>query len=312
MPRGRRKDIKTLGKQVIDTLELKKGFGRSKHEDKRLGITKDYIYSYSTFKAYLKHSLYFIDWCRDNPNIKVKLGHKPRTLEECKSYVEEFIRYQEKRGLSAYTIKLEKSALEKLYGEKFCFNTKSTRRNDITRSRNAAKRDKNFSEENNRELVNACKHVGFRRFELEKCKPSDLVLKDGQYFVSIIGKGGRPRLAPVLDNDLATIQYIKGLTGKNKVHNGADVHAYRADYATSIYNKYKAADLNSLKGKKINYTELTGKRDKRGKIIYKSALYICRKDKAGVLMDRYAMIKASQSLGHNRENVVGEHYIRLE
>ena len=311
MGHGKLKNNKTLAKQVFDNLELKKGFGRSKHQDKHLGITRDYIYSYSTYKAYLKHSLYFTDWCKENKDIKAKLGHKPKTLEECKPYVEEFIRYQEERGLSAYTIKLEKSALEKLYGEEFIFKTKATKRVDITRSRNAAKRDKNFSEENNWELVNACKHVGFRRFELEKCKASDLILEDGQYYVSIIGKGGRPRLAPIIDNDLATIQYIKSLNGKNKVHNGADIHSYRSDYATSIYNQHKTNDLESLKGKKINYTELTGKRDKNGKTIYKSALYICRKDRAGVVLDRRAMILASQALGHNRENVVGEHYIRL-
>ena len=160
-------------------------------------------------------------------------------------------------------------------------------------------------------MVNACKHVGFRRRELQQCRSSDLILKDGQYYVAIIGKGGRPRLAPVLDNDKATIDYIKTLNGNNKVHNGADIHSYRSDYATSIYNKYKASNLDDLKNKKINYTELTGKRDKNGKVIYKSALYICRKDRAGTVFDRKAMIIVSQCLGHNREDVVAEHYIRL-
>ena len=45
--------------------------------------------------------------------------------------------------------------------------------------------------------------------------------------------------------------------------------------------------------------------------IYKSAVYYCRGDQKGLALDRAAMIIASQNLGHNRESVVGEHYLRL-
>ena len=106
------------------------------------------------------------------------------------------------------------------------------------------------------------------------------------------------------------VTYLQTLTGDNRVHSAADIHSYRADYATRIYNAEKG-DLQSLKGQTVDYTALTGKRHRDGSKIIKSALYHCRGDRAGEVFDRAAMIAASRALGHNRENIVGEHYIRL-
>jgi len=65
---------------------------------------------------------------------------------ECRKYVDEWL--LERSGLSAYTVKLEASALAKLYD---CttgdfVKTAVRHRSDIKRSRKAAKRDENFSE----------------------------------------------------------------------------------------------------------------------------------------------------------------------
>ena len=99
-------------------------------------------------------------------------------------------------------------------------------------------------------------------------------------------------------------------TKNNHVSSAADIHSYRADYATRVYLS-AARDISGLKGEKIDYTELTGKVSKNGSRIYKSAVYYCRGDQKGLALDRAAMIIASQNLGHNRESVVGEHYLRL-
>ncbi|MBQ0028247.1 MAG: hypothetical protein KBS96_06555 [Lachnospiraceae bacterium] len=37
--------------------------------------------------------------------------------------------------------------------------------------------------------------------------------------------------------------------------------------------------------------------------------YICRKDKAGVVYDRQAMLYASRQLGHNRIDVIANSYL---
>lgn len=304
------KSKQTLNQQIYDTLQKKNGFGRSRHDDKVLGLTDQYIYSYSTMRAYIKHCNYFTDWCKENPEIKATIGHKPRTLVECLPYVEQWIRYQEDRDISSYTVKLQKAALSKLYGKQFNIKTREHKRPDIKRSREAVKRDSHFSEEKNRQLVNVCRNVGFRRSELEACKAEDLLQKDGQWYVRIIGKGGRYREAPVLNNDADTLDYIKNLIGNNYVHNGADIHSYRADYATAIYKQY-AQPMEALKGKKIDYTALTGKCHRDGSHIYKSAICYGRNDHKGLALDRRAMLMASQALGHNREDVFANHYIRL-
>lgn len=304
----------SLRQQVYAELQRRNGFGRSKHEDKKTGASALYIYSFNSMKTYLKHCNYFVNWCKNQDYIKEELNHTPRTLAECFPYVESFLRDGERRGLSAYTIKMQKSALSKLYGTDLTYiKTKATRRADITRSRGQAKRDKHFSEERHADFVNACRCVGFRRSEMETAKASDLMRVGDMYFMQITGKGGKRRAAMLVgtpDEIERAVDYINRMTGQNKVPNGADVHSYRADYATRIYKRY-ARPIEEIRGKTVNYTELTGKTAKGGETIYKSAVYYCRGDQKGQALDRLAMIMASQALGHNRESVVGEHYLKL-
>ena len=40
------------------------------------------------------------------------------------------------------------------------------------------------------------------------------------------------------------------------------------------------------------------------------AVYYCQRDLREVAYDRTALLAASQALGHNRESVVAEHYLR--
>lgn len=302
------KNKRSLHQQAYDLLQAKCGFGRSKQQDKALKVTDQYIYSYSTMKTYLKVSNEFITWCKDNKP-------KAREIDDLRQYVGDYVKHLAESGKSAYTVKLGLSALSKLYGQKFDIETPHTARADIKRSRGEAVRDKHFSEERNADMVNACRCVGFRRFELEKAKPSDLEQIDGQWYMNIVGKGGKSRKALICgtsDEVLRAVSYIKTLNGKNKIHSAADIHSYRADYATKVYKQNaQIGDLSHLKGQTINYTALTGKRAKDGKEWLKSALYVCRNDKAGTVYDRRAMVITSQMLGHNRESVIGEHYLRL-
>jgi hypothetical protein len=67
-----------------------------------------------------------------------------------------------------------------------------------------------------------------------------------------------------------------------------DVHSYRSEYCTEIYNTF-ARPLNKIP------------RNER---------YHCRRDLNGVCYDKRAMLIASQFLGHNRINIMAEHYLR--
>lgn len=305
---------RSLHQQVYDNLQAREGFGRSKHDDKVLGLTDKYIYSYSTMKSYLKAGHVFVDWCKDPEQwqkIKTDLGHTAKTLDDLRPYVADWIKDQADRGLSAYTIKMRLSAMSKMYGERFEIKTPSVAREEITRSRRDVVRDAHFSESRNSDLVNVCRCVGFRRMELQKCRASDLVKTQEGFFVRITGKGGRSRLSPVVGSPAevtSAVEWIRGSSGENHVPGAMDVHSYRAEYACRVYAQY-ARPIETLRGQRIDYTALTGKVHRDGSRIYKSAVYACRGDQKGVCFDRQAMIKASQALGHNRESVVGEHYL---
>lgn len=103
------------------------------------------------------------------------------------------------------------------------------------------------------------------------------------------------------------IRYVETLTGNNKIHTGADVHSYRAEYAARLYTQ-EATDVSTLKGK-IDYTALTGKWGKDGRRIYKPSVYVCRGDQKGKTFDRRAMLVVSRALGHSREDVIAMHYL---
>ena len=118
-------------------------------------------------------------------------------------------------------------------------------------------------------------------------------------------KGGRYRFAPVIGKDKhKIIDRMKGTPDGEKVwryvSSNADIHSYRADYATEMYRMY-ARKIEDIPYDKINNG--TGK-------LYQSDVYTCRKDEKGKKLDKSAMKKCSKALGHNRIAVVADNYIR--
>jgi len=195
-------------------------------------------------------------------------------------------------GISPYTQKLDAATLAKIYGcsSQDFIKTETRHRVAIERSRGVNVRDKHFSEKRNQEFVDFCRATGLRRAEITSLKNSQLIFDEDTnlYFLDIVGKGGRRRLAPILSDE--AVQRVKNANGLvwNKIPNGADIHAYRGDYCTAIYNKH-ARPLDEIPKKDI---------------------YCCKKDLKGVKYDKQAMIIASQALGHNRISVIAAHYIR--
>lgn len=82
--------------------------------------------------------------------------------------------------------------------------------------------------------------------------------------------------------------------------NCADIHGYRAEYATAIYKAHARA-IEEIPYDRVNRG--TGRR-------YQSEVYTCRKDEAGKKLDKAAMLICSKALGHNRISVVADNYIR--
>lgn len=130
----------------------------------------------------------------------------------------------------------------------------------------------------------------------------------GEYFIYIrpgVGKGGRERVSPIIGKNAGQIiERMKNTAPNDKVweyiNTNADIHGYRAEYATEIYKNH-ARDIKDIPFDKIN--QGTGKR-------YQGDVYVCRKDESGKKLDRAAMLICSKALGHNRISVVADNYIR--
>lgn len=187
------KNHKSLVRQVQERLEDQLRIGQSKYAAQKAEGTQhpEGIFSYETFRTYMKHCNYFAAWAKEE--------HGCRSLDAARPYVDEWL--ASRSGLSASTVKMEASALAKLYGcsTRDFVATRSRHRADITRSRGEAARDRHFSKEKNAELVNFCRCTGLRRAELESLRPDQLQQReDGAYFLEIKGKGGRVRLAPIV------------------------------------------------------------------------------------------------------------------
>jgi integrase len=338
---GRTKPNKSLKQQLKEVLDEKLAIGESRYQAKLNGTANLYIFAWETYRAYLKWGCYFVEWAKAQP-IDARLGHKPRTLEECRLFAEKWLQYNIDKGLSSYTIKLELAALSKIYGctsKDFDIQTPSRLRSNITRSRKEATRDKMFSVEANKNIITFARCTGLRRAELAQIRSSDLLMVGGKPYLLITrgSKGGKHRLSPVVGSkeevDLV-IALCKNANGKvfKRVPSKMDVHSFRAEYTKRVYNLNKR-ELDVYKNERIVihnkkiigiYTTKNGRKsvaklrklceekgispDAKGLKDLTSAYY-CRNDMKGVVYDKLALHKASLALGHNRINVIAEHYL---
>lgn len=325
-----------LHQQAYNRLQRMLALGESKQKAKADGTAKDKIFSASTYSTYWKHIKYFIKW--------IKVIHPEcKSLKKAKKWVPDWLQSRVDQGLSAWTIHTEEAALNKFFcinsDDPQWFHAPERRRQDIKRSRTTAVRDWHFSVTNNDTLIKFCRGTGLRRSEVEDLRGGDIVNRaqikkkiqklenkdrtsyDEKVYQMLCdtlifptecydfvfvrnGKGGRMRLAPIIGPDSAKIAQRIRETKRGKkvwlyVHSGADIHSYRADYATALYRMF-ARSIEEIPYDRINKS---GKR-------YRSEVYICRKDEAGKMLDKRAMVICSKALGHNRINVVANNYLR--
>ncbi len=285
------KNKKSLVRQCQEALSSKLSPGSSRHLDKAANATGEKIYSFNTYRTYLNSVVSFTDYCKEQ--------HGCKTLTECRPYVDEYLGHRGE-SCSPWTVKLDAAAIAKTYGEssRNFAPTAPRVRSDVTRSRGAKASDTHFSESKHSNMVAFCRSTGLRRSELQACRGTDLVPCSASpvgYGIAVAsGKGGRARVAPIYADKQTAQQIIATCTaaGDKKIYpnpsKAADIHSYRSDYACSVYNA-NARDTSQL---------------------FWCEKYICRGDKKGIEYDRAALRTASAALGHNRECVVANSYLR--
>lgn len=81
-----RKRIKTksLVQQVKETLDAQLAIGCSKRADKLSGCQESRIYSWETYRVYLRHSCAFAKWAKERYGVRV--------LADARQYAAEYVR----------------------------------------------------------------------------------------------------------------------------------------------------------------------------------------------------------------------------
>ena len=336
MGRKNKSYYKDLHQQAYDRLTGMQSFGDSKRTAVAEGTDREKIFSFNTYKTYWKHIKYFIKYIKEkHPECTTLKSAKKHVNESLQVRVDEelsawTIQTEAKALGKLYGISPDDADY---------FKPPKRNREDIQRSRGDRVRDLHFSKTNNDELIKFCRGTGLRRSELEQLRGKDLVtraqiekeisrieslqerspydekklemLRDTrmfqeEYFTHVrSGKGGRERMSPIIGkNAEQIIERIRSTLPEEKVwqhvHKSADIHSYRAEYATAIY-KTHARPIQEIPYDRVKPG--TG-------IRYQSEVYTCRKDEAGKKLDKAAMLVCSKALGHNRISVVADNYIR--
>lgn len=314
MSRGKRQ-LSLIG-QVDARLNGMLALGQSKHQAKKDGTAKDHIYSGNTLDRYKKDCCRFMNWVTEEKGY----AKKSARLEDVRQYAPEYIHAMINEGKSAYTIHSAVAGLAKLYGcsaPDFGVELPSRRMENITRSRREdTQNEYHFSEKNNRDFVDFCRGTGLRRREVSRIRGDALFFRNGKPWLIVDEgtKGGKPRVCPIIgENKDKIVSMLQSAgTGRvfDKVPTHADIHGYRREYATALYQANARTFEECLTSPFWNAEHKNGKGKPKGGYD-KNSVYRCRGARKGQWMDKQAMLTVSQALGHNRISVVGEHYITV-
>lgn len=279
---------KTARKRLQDMLNA--GMGSKRSKDKSEADTKNKIYSKATFQTYKQQFKHFADWLKEAHPEAV-------TLEDARAFVDDYLRHLIELERSAYSISTAKAAIAKIMGVEATqfIATPPRLRADIKRSRGEAVRDKHISDKKEEELARFTSATGLRRKEMTMIKSDDLFFKNGQAYLNITKgtKGGKPRIAKIVgkteEETKEIVKWIQSKEGRlfNKLSSNYDNHYYRATYANRLYNQLKR-DIDDIP---------TQER------------YVMRKERAGEVYDKQAMLLVSKALGHNRISVIAQSYL---
>ena len=279
---------KTARKRLQDMLNA--GLGSKRSEDKAEAETKNKIYSKATFQTYKQQFKHFADWLE-------KAHPEAKTLEDARAFVDEYLKHLIELERSAYSISTAKAAIAKIMGVEATqfIATPPRLRADIKRSRGEAVRDKHISDKKEEELARFTSATGLRRKEMTMITADDLFFENNQAYLNITRgtKGGKPRVAKIVgkteEETKEIVEWIQSKQGRlfNKLSSNYDNHYYRATYANRLYNQLKR-DIDDIPTQ-----------DK----------YIMRKERAGEVYDKQAMLLVSKALGHNRISVIAQSYL---
>lgn len=313
-------------------------FGESKKQAETDGTAKDKIFSFSTYKSYWKHTKYFIKFIKENhPECTTLKSAKKyvnewlqvRADQELSAWT---VHLEAKAMGKLYGISpddedyfqppkrerhaITRSRIDRVRDKHFSvFNNdeliKFCKGTGLRRSELRALKGKDLITRDEIEAeISQLEQLQKEAFD-SNCERRLDMLRDtrmfqSEYFTYVRnGKGGRVRMSPIIGSNAEQIvERMKNTAPEEKVwqhvSENADIHGYRAEYATEMYKAHARA-IEDIPYDRVN--KGTGKK-------FQGDVYVCRKDEAGRKLDKAAMLICSKALGHNRIEVVANNYIR--
>ena len=338
MGRKNKSYYKDLHQQAYDRLNGMQAFGESKKEAVANGTDRGKIFSFNTYQTYWKHTKYFLKYIKEvHPECTTLKSAKKYVNEWLQLRTDQglsawTIQTEAKALSKLYGIqpddegyfkppKRNREDIKRSRGDRVRDRHFSEENNDelVKFCKGTGLRRSELMELRGKDLVTRAQiedeiarlnalpagegsAAADKRLEMLQ----DTRLFDEEYFTHVRnGKGGRERLSPIIGRFAGQIiGRIRETPAEEKVwqyvNTNADIHGYRAEYATAIY-KTHARPIQDIPYDRVHRG--TGRR-------YQSEVYTCRKDEAGKKLDKAAMLVCSKALGHNRISVVADNYIR--
>lgn len=311
----RRKNLKIqLHKKINDLLRI----GESKHEAKKeyraecekRGLPwnpskSPYIHSIKTTELYRGSINDFSEWLKSN---RRDVWNTKDLNSITKEICYEYLKYKDKNG-SAWSTSRHMAALNKVLDHglnKKDGDLKSRRNKNITRSRSKKENDFKYNPENYKDQIEISKAFGLRRESIcdgdFAIKESSIFKEDDKIYIAVIEKGGKYREALCLDEYKKTIIEKYDISERQYYDKETFVDFYNNSDGEQLFDNYtKKIDNHSFRRQ---YAQKLYKQLEENQILKHGQV---EKDYRG--FNKNIILKISHSLGHNRPDIVIDHYL---
>lgn len=234
-----------MSKRNKSSASKKKKAGSLAYQIKKLELRrkgKDKPMLAKTEQQYKKHALKFAEYCKST--------YRCKTLEECKSHIQDYANYLTASGKTPSTTHTYLAGICRVLDVPLEDINKPIRivaENTRSRGSKAVDTRKDAGRDESPRLYDFASIVGIRRNEYLHLASDDLVVDDfGNWCVRVKkGKGGKQQLQRILPEELKAVKAIfnhpadeSHLFSKAEMENKIDLHHLRALRAQKMYKYY--------------------------------------------------------------------------